>query len=152
MQNYFVPLCSVHSNTKTKIENHNIEFFSTFSQQNPLILFQIGMTNVLSFLLGCIMFVFLKNWRFKNFWSFFFSSGPWPLRQPHEAAISTSATSIGYQILAEYFSFQWKWGRVRLHFPKWVDSTPRIFNWPKSPQALGLNKIIGAIFGRKISC
>ena len=31
----------------------------------------------------------------------FFSSGPWPLRRPPEAAISTSATSIGYQILAE---------------------------------------------------
>jgi hypothetical protein len=35
----------------------------------------------------------------------FFLPGPLPLRRPPEAAISTSATSIGYQILAEYLSF-----------------------------------------------
>ena len=35
----------------------------------------------------------------------FLSPGTWPLRRPPEAAISTSATSIGYQILAEDLSF-----------------------------------------------
>ena len=35
----------------------------------------------------------------------FFSPGPWPLRRPPEAAISTSATSIGYQILAKDLNF-----------------------------------------------
>ena len=35
----------------------------------------------------------------------FFSPGPWPIQQPLEAAISTSATLTGHQILAEYVSF-----------------------------------------------
>ena len=35
----------------------------------------------------------------------FFSPGPWPLRRPPEATISTSATSMGYQILAKDLSF-----------------------------------------------
>ena len=35
----------------------------------------------------------------------FFLPGPWPLLWPSEAAITTSATSIGYQILAEDLSF-----------------------------------------------
>ena len=35
----------------------------------------------------------------------FLSLGTWPLRGPPEATISTSATSIGYQILAKYLSF-----------------------------------------------
>ena len=39
----------------------------------------------------------------------FFSSGPWPLRRPPEAAISTSATSIGYQILVKYVSFHMRY-------------------------------------------
>ena len=34
-----------------------------------------------------------------------FLPGPWPFRPPPETAISTSATSIGYQILAEDVSF-----------------------------------------------
>ena len=39
----------------------------------------------------------------------FFSPGPWPLRRPPEAAISTSATSIGYQILVKYVSFHMRY-------------------------------------------
>ena len=35
----------------------------------------------------------------------FFLSEPWPLRRPPTAAISTSPTSIGYQILAKDLSF-----------------------------------------------
>ena len=35
--------------------------------------------------------------------------GPWPLWRPPEAAISTSATSIGYQILGEYLSFHMRY-------------------------------------------
>ena len=35
----------------------------------------------------------------------FFSSEPWPLRWPPEATNSTSATSLGYQILEKYVSF-----------------------------------------------
>ena len=35
-----------------------------------------------------------------------FSPGPWPLWRPPVAAILTSATSVGYQILAEYVSFE----------------------------------------------
>ena len=35
----------------------------------------------------------------------FFSSGPWPLRRPPEAANSTSGTSIGYRIFEKYVSF-----------------------------------------------
>ena len=51
------------------------------------------------------------------------------LRRPPEAAISTSATSIGYQILAEYVSFH-----MRHYLLVWV------FNWPNNPGALGLSK------------
>ena len=48
--------------------------------------------------------------RISEFLIEFFSPGPWPLRRPPEAAISTSATSIGYQILAEYnVSFHMKY-------------------------------------------
>jgi hypothetical protein len=43
--------------------------------------------------------------RISEFLIEFFSPGPWPLRRPPEAAISTSATSIGYQILAQDLSF-----------------------------------------------
>ena len=39
----------------------------------------------------------------------FFSPGTWPLRRPPEAAISTSATSIGYQILVKYVSFHMRY-------------------------------------------
>ena len=48
----------------------------------------------------------------------FFSPGHWPLWQPPEAAISTSATSTGYQILAKDLSFcypKMNLGEVRLH-------------------------------------
>ena len=40
-----------------------------------------------------------------RFLIYFFSSGPWTLWRPPEAAISTSATSIGYQIWAKDLSF-----------------------------------------------
>ena len=51
-----------------EIENREIDFFSIFSVQKSLILFQIWMTIVLSFLLRCITFLYLKNCRFQNFW------------------------------------------------------------------------------------
>ena len=35
----------------------------------------------------------------------FFLLGPWPLWRPPKAAFSTSATSIGYQILPQDLSF-----------------------------------------------
>ena len=44
--------------------------------------------------------------RISEFLINFLSPGTWPLRRPPEAAISTSATSIGYQILAKDLSFQ----------------------------------------------
>ena len=50
-----------------------------------------------------------KKLRISEFFIEFFSSGPWPLPRPLEAAISTSATSIGYQILAEYVSFHMRY-------------------------------------------
>ena len=65
----------------------------------------------------------------------FFSPGPWPLRQPPEAQILTSATSIGSQILAEDTSFHMKYcllAKMKI----W--KLPRVFNWPKSPGSLGL--------------
>ena len=77
-----------------------------------------------------------------------FSPGPWPLQRPAKTTFSPSATSIGYQIVAEDASFyilfiglEWKLGGVRqLHFPKWIDSIPtRVFNWPNTPGSLGLN-------------
>ena len=43
--------------------------------------------------------------RISEFLIEFFLPGPWPLRRHPEAAISTSATSIGYQILAEDVTF-----------------------------------------------
>ena len=43
--------------------------------------------------------------RISEFLINFLSPGTWPLRRPPEAAISTSATSIGYQILAKDLSF-----------------------------------------------
>ena len=66
----------------------------------------------------------------------FLSSGPWPLWRPPEVAISTSATSIGYQILAEYLSFYMRhcllvWNEIGegldYVFPKWVDSSPPMY-------------------------
>ena len=71
-----------------------------------------------------------------------------PLRRPPEAAISSSATSIRYQILAEYVSFH-----IRYCLLVWHENEegldyilqnvlpqplPLISNWPKSPQVLGL--------------
>ena len=47
--------------------------------------------------------------RISEFLINFLSPGTWPLRRPPEAAISTSATSIGYQILAEYVSFHMRY-------------------------------------------
>jgi hypothetical protein len=47
----------------------------------------------------------------------FFAPGPWPLRQPPEALILTSATSIGSQILAEDTSFYMKyclWTKMKI--------------------------------------
>ena len=58
------------------------------------------MTIVLSFLQRCI-----KSKDFRILYRTFFSPGPWPLRRPPETAILTSATSMGYQILAEDVSF-----------------------------------------------
>ena len=89
---------------------------------------------------------------FQIFNQFFFSPGPWPLRRPPEAANSTSATSIGYQILEKYVSFHMRyflliWNKnedgldyvfqngQNPHPP----TPPRVFNCPKSPQDLGLN-------------
>ena len=82
----------------------------------------------------------------------YLSSGPWPLWRPPEVAISTSATSTGCQILAEYHSFyMWHcllvWNEIgeALYyvFPKWVDSpSPHVFNWPKSPRLLGFVQFI----------
>ena len=46
---------------------------------------------------------------FRIFDRTFFSPGPWPLRRPPETAILTSATSNGYQILAEYVSFHMRY-------------------------------------------
>ena len=60
---YYLDRCSRNSaETEPRswffgIENHKIDFFSTFLQQSPQILFQIWMTIVLSFLLRCITFV-----------------------------------------------------------------------------------------------
>ena len=45
----------------------------------------------------------------------FYVPGPWPLPRPLEAAISTSATSIGYQILAEYLSFHMRYCLLLWH-------------------------------------
>jgi hypothetical protein len=50
-----------------------------------------------------------QKWQIAEFLIEFFSPGPWPLWQPPEAAILTSATSIGYQILAGYVSFHMKY-------------------------------------------
>ena len=60
---YYLDRCSRNSaETEPRswffgIENHKIDFFSTFLQQSPQILFQIWMTIVLIFLLRCITFV-----------------------------------------------------------------------------------------------
>ena len=53
--------------------------------------------------------IWLTYRRFQNFLSNFFLPGPWPLRRPPKAAISTSATSKGYQISAEYVSFHMRY-------------------------------------------
>jgi hypothetical protein len=80
----------------------------------------------------------------------FFSPGPWPLRRPPEAAISTSATSIGYQILVKYVSFHmrycllvWSENGEWLDYVSqngWIPPPPRVFGRPKSPGLLGLSK------------
>ena len=47
--------------------------------------------------------------RISEFLIDFFSPGPWPLWRPPEGAISTSATSIGYQISAKDLSFHMRY-------------------------------------------
>ena len=89
----------------------------------------------------------LQIWDFRIFYRFFFP-GPWPLRRPPKTAISTSATSIGYQILAEYVRFHirscllvWNENGEGLDYVSqngWIIPPPRVFNWPKSPGLLGL--------------
>ena len=54
----------------------------------------------------------------------FFLPGPWPLRRPPEAAISSSATSIGYQILAEYVSFH-----MRCYLLVWNENEEGLAQW-----------------------
>ena len=77
-----------------------------------------------------------KKLRISEFFIEFFSSGPWPHPRPLEAAISTSATSIGYQILAEYLSFHMRyclllWNEIgrsyTTFFPKWIESAPPMY-------------------------
>ena len=58
---------------------------------------------------------------------------------------------ISYEILL--VGLKWKWGGVRVRFPKWVDSTPfpRVFNWPKSPGFSGLRAVsLISVFSKEI--
>ena len=89
--------------------------------------------------------------RISEFLINFLSPGTWPLRRPPEAAISTSATSIGYQILVKYVSFHmrycllvWSENGEWLDYVSqngWIPSPPRVFGRPKSPGLLGLKEI-----------
>ena len=88
------------------------------------------MTIVLSFLLRCLKFVWLKIVDFRIFYQTFIFPGSRPLWQPPEDAISTSRTSSMYQILA----LEWNWqcfdyvSKDGLIQPP----SPLVFNWPKS--------------------
>jgi hypothetical protein len=50
-----------------------------------------------------------QKMQISEFFIDFFLPGPWPLWGPSEARISTSATSIGYQILAKALSFHMRY-------------------------------------------
>ena len=49
----------------------------------------------------CVLTYLAQKLQILEFLIKLFSPGPWPLRRPPETAISTSATSIWYQILAK---------------------------------------------------
>ena len=87
------------------IENHKIDFFfNFFITKSPKFISNINNNfSQLSFEVYNICVA--QKLRISEFLNDFFSPGTWPLRRPPEAAISTSATSIGYQILAKDLSF-----------------------------------------------
>ena len=91
------------------IENHEINFFFSF--------FSTKVSNFVSKLNdNCSQLSFdvynifvAQELPILDFLIIFFSSGPWTLLRSLEAPILTSATSIGYQILAKYVSFYMKY-------------------------------------------
>jgi len=68
------------------------------------------MTIVLSFFFEVCNVCVAQKLQFSEFFiELFFAPGPWPLQRPPAATISTSATSIGYQILADHVSFHMRY-------------------------------------------
>ena len=76
----------------------------------------------------------------------FFSPGPWPLRRPPEAAISTSATSIGYQILVKYVSFHMRYCLlVWSENGEWLDYVSQNGWIPPPPPQWGESRFIAKL-------
>ena len=85
-------------------KSQNRFFFNFFITKSPKFISNINNNfSQLSFEVYNICVA--QKLRISEFLNDFFSPGTWPLRRPPEAAISTSATSIGYQILAKDLSF-----------------------------------------------
>ena len=91
------------------MENHKIDFFfNFFITKSPDFISNLNDNcSQLSFEVYNVCVA--QKLRISEFLINFLSPGTWPLRRPPEAAISTSATSIGYQILAEYLSFHMRY-------------------------------------------
>ena len=87
------------------IENHKIEFFSIFfTTKSPN--FISNLNNDCSQLSFEVYNVFVApKLRISEILIEIFFAWTWPVRRPSEAAISTSATSIGYHTLAKDLRF-----------------------------------------------
>ena len=89
-------------------KSQNRFFFNFFITKSPKFISNINNNfSQLSFEVYNICVA--QKLRISEFLNNFFSPGTWPLRRPPEAAISTSATSIGYQILVKYVSFHMRY-------------------------------------------
>ena len=89
-------------------KSQNRFFFNFFITKSPKFISNINNNfSQLSFEVYNICVA--QKLRISEFLNDFFSPGTWPLRRPPEAAISTSATSIGYQILVKYVSFHMRY-------------------------------------------
>ena len=87
------------------IENHKIDFFFSFFITKSFNFISKLNDDFSQLSFEVYNVVVAQKLQSSEFSIIFFSPGPWPLRRPPEAVISTSATSIGYQILAKVLSF-----------------------------------------------
>ena len=92
-----------------EIENREIDFFSFFFSTKVSDFVSNLNCNCSQLSFKVYIVYVAQKLPISRFLIDFFSSGPWPLQRPPEAANSTSATSIGYQILEKYVSFHMRY-------------------------------------------